>query len=223
MKIEIIRHGPKNIVKNHTTGQEALLSKEGIKQVKEYAKTLDKKTFIYTSPVPRAKYTAESISNVLKGNYIIEPKFSSYDLNGTDVVNLVSSELSKAWGDNRNDPNKEDESLNSWTEFGWNNSYGKEYLSIREIGKRLGRKVLELLESSNNKPILAISHSGDIEPLLALLVNDTNPLQVYKETDGALLPLEGISFEKNGDIVKCTYKDKYKYTFDIEFIRTFVS
>jgi broad specificity phosphatase PhoE len=219
--VEIIRHGPKNPNSVHKTGIEASLTEEGIKLIQSYASNfINKDIFVYSSPVQRAKDTAQVICNVLGiPTYIVDPKFSSYSVNKDKVINMVAPELSKIWGDNKRDVNKEDESLYAWTKAGWENNFREDKHSIRSIAQRLLKRVLRYLEGEEGYH-LVIGHSGDIEPLYALLNLPEDPIVTYDNSDGALLPLEGVKFELDGDNVKCIYKGKYSKVYKHNELKT---
>lgn len=112
-EIEFIRHGPKQI-DLQSKGHETKLTDLGTKAVKEYSQKLVStlvesqytKVIIYTSPVERAYDTAKIIYSEIKQNSniktqlpIIEPKFSSYTVNGGLIQNLSPKEMSKIWGE----------------------------------------------------------------------------------------------------------------------------
>jgi broad specificity phosphatase PhoE len=225
MNVLILRHGPKDESITHITGLESKLLPQADEVIKKYVNkklvnivNKDTQIIIYTSPVERAKETAELIyQDLVELKYkVSRPKiavgFGSYDLIDGKVVNLIPPEMSKIWGTAKREQSKdskENSPLLAWCNVGYYENFNGTGLSLLEMVSRM-EEYIERIPMKENTLNIIVSHSGDIEPFLYYLIAkergidlQENPMpSLYFETGKALSPLEGIILEVSNKSIK---------------------
>jgi len=238
MYLNLIRHGPKNNdPRAHQTGVEALLDPEKIHEIIAHAAgTLARIPQAYqgttrirveTTPIDRAIATGDIEYGVLR----LDPRFdvpfpAVNELIGSSgihpqtgkAVNLSPGWMSTIWAAAKKAEiykhlQGEHRPLYGWCELGFDNSQANNPqdpgISLREIACRLGTYVYDTLEQSDpHDLVLAIGHSGDIEPFLYLTLEmmagrdgtSSDALtRHFNTTRGALEPLTGVQFYQIGN------------------------
>lgn len=172
MKIYVIRHGLTELNKKKVlNGQiDEPLASEGLEQAKNAA-TLVPKTikYIYTSPMLRAKKTAEVINEELSLST------SSHD--GLKEINMGSL-AGKSWGDLEMGAELKEKRRS--VQFDYRSSGGE---SAEEVKARLIGFLKEINERHQDDEVLLVTHGGIIR-ILHLLERD-KPLQ--DEMENAIL------------------------------------
>lgn len=228
--IKIIRHAPKVEGDPHHTGIEARLEETAPKDVEAFVER-EKAFFegatkinIFHTPVPRSIQTAEFLHTSLKQHFgndavIAEPAMtpmvgSSETQNG-QVINLSPKDMSRIWGEAKQNDHytgtnrREDQPLHAWATVGFDNNWDETGISIREIALRLGtflyQRFSEEAITEDKIADIGISHSGDIEPFLYLLIAYTEGIDtrgqnampaLFDRLGGAMNPFEGVEVNR---------------------------
>ena len=198
MLIYLVRHGESLANKNlfhHTP--ETPLTKKGVEQAKivaERLKNIDV-DFIYSSPLKRAKQTAEIISK--RKNLSIEF--------WEDLKEIRTP--SKVWGEPLDDKETvkiDEQSLHSFL-------IGERYLdeeTFEELSAR-GQSILDhLLKKHKDEKVLCVSHGTMTKMIVARI------LLGNKLTPKVFVALRKRLWAKNTGITICEYTEKYGWTLD---------
>ncbi len=164
MKLYIIRHGKTNWnLKKLIQGITDLsLSEEGIKDIKELKKEIDKISFdiCITSPLKRAKETAEIL---VKCPIITDERLKERYMGKLEGTSVSNYDINKYW----------------------NINYQKEDIGVetpKELLKRSKLFLDDIKKNYNDKNILIVSHSGLIKGLHFNIIgydNNTDLLSFY--------------------------------------------
>jgi len=225
MELHLIRHGPKNNNPGaHGTGVEALLDQERIPEIRAYASCLfqehpESRFYIETTPVERAIVTGTIIGEELSKHPRIYVEQTIDDMIGSygqhpltkKPVNLSPQAMSEVWAKTKNSERYghlqgEHKPLYAWCEQGFDNPQAQNPedpgISLREVACRIGNYIHHRLPKMYaGDVVVAIGHSGDIEPFLYLtleMLEGKNGeekdamMKRFSQTDGALEPLTGL-------------------------------
>ncbi|MBS3128657.1 hypothetical protein J4410_05920 [Candidatus Woesearchaeota archaeon] len=180
----IIRHGPKNPVQEHNTGQEAGLDPARLHLIDEYVHRLSplyrgKRVAVHGGSLPRAYQTGERIQAILCSQGV-DVGFSIDDLLSPFVgeqgrINLMPARFPRLWGEAQKEgnPDKEDAGLQAWVETGVDTNFDGDGITLREIAYRIGKHILRSIEEyrqGNTLHRISVSHSGFIEPWVYLVL-----------------------------------------------------
>ncbi len=251
MELHLIRHGPKNNDPAvHGTGVEALLDPEKIPEIRAYASRLlrdnpKSRFYIETTPVERAIATGtiigEELSRAHPRRFVertIDDMIGSYASHPVTkkAVNLSPGAMSTIWAESKKaekykDLQGEHKPLYAWCEQGFDNPQANNPkdpgISLREVACRIGTYMHHRLPKMYaGDVVIAIGHSGDIEPFLYLTLEmlegkkgeekDTMEKR-FSQTDGALEPLTGLVITpKNFSDKKYSLSFKEDYECDSE-------
>lgn len=232
MELRLIRHGPKNNDPAvHGTGVEALLDPTRLHLIISHAAwTLEsiapeiRQVRIESTPVDRAQATAKLEYKIIS----LDPRFKvtepainelmgSYAVGKGRTINLSAQSMVDRWANAKKSEeyaysHGEHRPLYAWCECGFDNlpaiDSADPGISLREIACRVGTYVHDKLqESDSHDLILALGHSGDIEPFLYLCLemmegrdgSDAGAMvRWFNRTRGALEPLTGIKIMNKG-------------------------
>lgn len=156
MKIYIVRHGETDLNKaKKTQGQrmdlDSSLNTEGKRQVKELMNGIDKDfDVIFTSPLKRAKETAEILAKGINAPLIIKKEITERDYG--DLSGKSWAEMNELYG-GKIDFRKLDFDL----EYDYR-PYGGE--CVEDVRKRFLKFIEELRKDYSDKKILIIAHGG---------------------------------------------------------------
>jgi hypothetical protein len=220
MDINIIRHGPKEVVEAHVTGREADLDESMKYVVHDYARNLSNdlygKVGVDSLALPRNYKTAEIIVDGLRDNGLdvmgptIDERLGAF-VGKDGEENILSPELPRIWGEaekNYQDiegVRKEDRGMFAWAEYGLD--LAENGMCLRDIAHRMGKYVLDTLEKDIDS-VIAVSNSGFIEPFVYVTLDmiekeGKTAVDYFYETDGAIRPLEGIRItSENGETLE---------------------
>lgn len=201
MKIYFVRHGQTkyNVLYIHQP-ENAELSELGIKQAKILAKRFSKIpiNIIYSSPMKRAKQTAEIINKSLKkkiiySNFLKERKGPSEFL-GKRTDSPEVFKINKIRNLHENNP------------F-WHYSDEENFIEFKARIK----KFFNILPKTKKENILVVTHGGPIRMMIFLMMGDEfAPQTFYKFSDLFKLNNTGITFcekDKKGIWSVRTYND----------------
>ena len=227
----MIRHGPKNNdPAAHGTGVEALLDPQKIPEIRAYASGLfqkhpESRFYIETTPVERAIATGTIIGEELSAHPRIYVEQTIDDMIGSygqrplskKPVNLSPQAMSKVWADAKKAEKYkslqgEHKPLYAWCEQGFDNSQANNPedsgISLREVACRIGNYMHHRLPKMYaGDVVIAVGHSGDIEPFLYLtleMLEGKNAeekdamMKRFSQTNGALEPLTGLEIQFDG-------------------------
>ncbi len=244
MELRLIRHGPKNNdPAAHGTGVEALLDPHKIPEIKAYASRLlqehpESRFYIETTPVERAIATGTIIGEELSKYSRIYVEQTIDDMIGSygqhpltkEPVNLSPKAMSKVWAEAKKAERYghlqgEHKPLYAWCEQGFDNPQAHNPedpgISLREVACRIGTYMHHRLPKMYaGDVVVAIGHSGDIEPFLYLTLEMLEGkfgeekdamMKRFSQADGALEPLAGLKIKFNGTQ---DTPDKYRLFFN---------
>ena len=221
MRLHLINHGSQdNDSEAPETGVEALLDLQKISLIHHYAASLhklqDQLFFVETTPVARALVTGKIIAEELTKagfpvKHTIHELIGSYAQQDTKVINLSPFSMQQKWAeakkvDGYHRLEGKHQPLYAWCEQGFDNRQARNPqdpgISLREIACRVGTYVYQRLQQAHGSDqIIAIGHSGDIEPFLYLtleMLQGKNGSAFdaltynFERTGGALEPLQGV-------------------------------
>jgi broad specificity phosphatase PhoE len=153
MKLILVRHGQTDLnrQKRLTGRSEESLNKDGLSQVQDIIPELEKVNFdmIFSSPLLRARQTAEIIANYFKMNVIIDDRIVERDFG------LLSG---KTWDEakeySKNKDLKEDDMQQRYDYRPYEGE------SIEDVKKRYSNFIQEMKNKHYNKTILVVAHGG---------------------------------------------------------------
>ncbi len=176
-KLIFVRHGEsENNVKNIKAGQINIypLTKKGIEQSEEVAKLSQKEEIdlIISSPISRAKQTAEIISKELGIEYVEDARIKEFNFgswNGYSSKDLIRE---------KNEVYLEYKKL-SYDEKKYNYKFGGDGESRKEVEERVRKFIEEISDKYIGKNILIISHGG-INAMFYRVINNASIKDTYK-------------------------------------------
>lgn len=159
MKVFVIRHGLTELNKKQVlNGQiDEPLSKEGMIQAENAISTIPKSVkYIYTSPLLRARHTAEIINSKLN-----LPLYNHLKI--TEIH--MGSVAGKSWSDFKNgeEMKQKHRSIN----FNYKPAGGE---SSKEVKKRILEFIKEIKDKHSSEEVLIVAHGGIIRTM-NLLIN----------------------------------------------------
>ena len=156
MKIFIVRHGETDSNKARKLmgkGVDEPLNIEGIKQAYEFAKKIHKDDFdvIFTSPLKRAKQTADIISKetnipIIEKDEIVERDFGSMSGKSWDEM------IAEIKSENINFKEKDFEQKYDYRPYGGE--------CVEDVKERLLKFITELKTNYSDKKVLVVAHGG---------------------------------------------------------------
>ena len=232
--IRLIRHGPKESVDKHTTGEEAKIDSLAVKFIEKYANKLadditDILFIIDTLILTRNLETAKIIAQTLKSKGkrvtgpVIDDRLGAFLEKGGKVVNILSPKYPEEWGIAEKGHQtligryKEGRGMQRWTEIGLDQDFG-DGITLREVGCRVGEWVFDNIQNfkdnkENATQRIGVSNSGFIEPFLYVIlekIQAKSAKEAYHFIGGAVAPLKGVTikYEKGNDYVEMELPNK---------------
>lgn len=190
MKIYFVRHGQTeyNALQVHQP-ENAELSKLGIKQAETLAKRFSKISIdiIYSSPLKRAKQTAEIINKDLKKKVIysdtLKERKAPSEFVGKNRKNKEINQIHEIMNLHEDDPL-------------WHYSDEENFIEFKERIK----KFFDVLEKTKKENILVVSHGGPIKMMIFLMMgNKFTPESFYRFSDLFKLNNTGITLCKRDE------------------------